>query len=99
MVPPQGPKLVSLSEKDLEDCLEKLAEVYDRCGERVWPLFVRVEQALEDMRGREARLAAHRKRPTQTRVSAKVVQMPERRSQISSVASRKLTPSARESSV
>lgn len=90
---------MSLTQKELEDCLAVLAEVYDRCGDRVWPLFVRVEKALEDLRGREDRLAAHRKPRANVSRSSKVIQMRDRRAQISAVASLNSTSSASDPAV
>ncbi len=50
-----------ISDQEIEDGLELLAELIDRYGDVYWPLFDRLERELEERRSKAARLSARLK--------------------------------------
>lgn len=50
-----------ISDREIEDGLELLAELIDRYGDVYWPLFDRLERELEQRRSKAARLSARLK--------------------------------------
>lgn len=55
-----------ISDQEIEDGLELIAELIDRYGDVYWPLFDRLERELEERRSKAARLQKRLRRAGQT---------------------------------
>lgn len=84
-----------ITDQEIEDGLELLAELIDRYGDVYWPLFDRLERELEERRSKAARLSSRLKCPDQQRTGRRLSGNLERSNHMSAWPTRALGTSSR----